>query len=36
MGVTAWLDAGGRGMGAKHYEPYRHLAERGELNIRVF
>ena len=23
-------------MGAKHYEPYRHLAERGELNIRVF
>ena len=36
LGVTAWLDAGGRGMGAKHYEPYRHLAERGELNIRVF
>ena len=23
-------------MGAKHYEPYRHLAERGELNARVF
>jgi predicted amidohydrolase YtcJ len=36
MGVTAWLDAGGRGMGAKHYEPYRYLAERGELDIRVF
>jgi predicted amidohydrolase YtcJ len=36
MGLTAWLDAGGRGMGAKHYEPYRHLAERGELNIRAF
>jgi len=36
LGVTAWLDAGGRGMGAKHYEPYRHLAERGELDIRVF
>jgi predicted amidohydrolase YtcJ len=36
MGITAWLDAGGRGMGAKHYEPYRHLAERGELDIRVF
>jgi predicted amidohydrolase YtcJ len=36
MGLTAWLDAGGRGMGAKHYEPYRHLADRGELNIRVF
>jgi len=36
LGVTAWLDAGGRGMGAKHYEPYRLLAERGELNVRVF
>jgi predicted amidohydrolase YtcJ len=36
MGVTAWLDAGGRGMGAAHYEPYRTLADRGELDIRVF
>jgi predicted amidohydrolase YtcJ len=36
MGVTAWLDAGGRGMGAKHYEPYKNLADRGELNIRLF
>lgn len=36
LGVTAWLDAGGRGMTAKHYEPYRLLAEKGELNIRVF
>jgi predicted amidohydrolase YtcJ len=36
LGVTAWLDAGGRGMGAKHYEPYSYLAERGELDIRVF
>jgi len=36
MGLTAWLDAGGRGMGAKHYEPYKALADRGELNIRVF
>jgi predicted amidohydrolase YtcJ len=36
IGLTAWLDAGGRGMSAKHYEPYRQLAERGELNIRVF
>jgi predicted amidohydrolase YtcJ len=36
LGVTAWLDAGGRGMGPKHYEPYRQLAERGELNIRAF
>jgi len=36
LGVTAWLDAGGRGMGAKHYEPFRQLAERGALNIRAF
>ena len=36
MGVTAWLDAGGRGMGAKHYEPYRYLADRGELTVRLF
>jgi predicted amidohydrolase YtcJ len=36
LGITAWSDAGGRGMGARHYEPYRHLAERGELNVRVF
>src|SRR5262249_9524546 len=36
IGLTAWLDAGGRGMGAKHYEPYKYLADRGELNIRVF
>ena len=36
LGVTAWSDLGGRGMSARHYEPYRHLAERGELNIRVF
>jgi predicted amidohydrolase YtcJ len=36
MGLTAWLDAGGRGMTAKHYDPYKHLADRGELDIRVF
>jgi predicted amidohydrolase YtcJ len=36
LGITAWADAGGRGMSARHYEPYRHLAERGELDIRVF
>ena len=35
-GITAWLDAGGRGMGEEHYAPYRYLAERGELNARVF
>jgi predicted amidohydrolase YtcJ len=36
MGITAWLDAGGRGMGAAHYETYRELAERGELDVRAF
>lgn len=36
LGVTAWGDAGGRGMTAGHYEPYRQLAEKGELNVRVF
>jgi predicted amidohydrolase YtcJ len=36
IGITAWLDAGGRGISARHYEPYKHLADRGELNIRVF
>ncbi len=36
MGLTAWMDAGGRGMSAEHYEPYRFLADHGELNARVF
>jgi predicted amidohydrolase YtcJ len=36
MGITAWLDAGGRGMSNEHYVPYRTLAERGELNARAF
>lgn len=36
MGMTAWMDAGGRGIGAEHYEPYQLLADRGNLNIRVF
>ena len=36
LGVTAWGDAGGRGMTEGHYEPYRLLAERNELNIRVY
>jgi predicted amidohydrolase YtcJ len=36
MGITGWGDAGGRGMTTAHYETYRQLAERGELNARVF
>lgn len=36
LGITAWGDAGGRGVNAHHYEPYRQLAERGELDARVF
>ena len=36
LGITAWGDAGGRGMVAKHYEPFQHLSDRDELNARVF
>ncbi len=36
LGITAWGDAGGRGMGPKHYQPYQDLADRDELNVRVF
>ncbi|HET7764644.1 MAG TPA: amidohydrolase [Burkholderiales bacterium] len=36
MGITAWYDAGGRGVDARHYEAYRTLADRGELNARAF
>jgi predicted amidohydrolase YtcJ len=36
VGMTAWMDAGGRGMSDAHYEPYRYLAEKGELNARVY
>ena len=36
MGLTAWYDAGGRGVNAKHYERYRALADQGELNARAF
>ena len=36
MGLTGWMDAGGRGMTARHYEPYAELARRDELDVRVF
>src|SRR6266704_4905956 len=36
MGITAWYDAGGRGVSEKHYEAYKALADRGELNARAF
>ena len=36
MGVTAWYDAGGRGVDERHYAAYRELAQRGELNARAF
>ncbi|HEY6821253.1 MAG TPA: amidohydrolase [Burkholderiales bacterium] len=36
LGITAWYDAGGRGVTEKHYALYRKLAERGELDARVF
>ncbi len=35
MGLTGWLDAGGRGMSAQHYAPYQYLAQRGQLYARV-
>jgi hypothetical protein len=36
MGITAWYDAGGRGVDDRHYAAYRELASRGELNARAF
>jgi predicted amidohydrolase YtcJ len=36
VGMTAWMDAGGRGMSNAHYGPYRELADRGELDIRIY
>src|SRR2546421_2330436 len=36
MGITAWLDAGGRGMSPGHYDSYKYLSERGDLNVRAF
>lgn len=36
IGITAWLDAGGRGIDARHYAPYAELAKRGELDVRAF
>ena len=36
MGITAWYDAGGRGIDERHYNAYRALADRGELNARAF
>ena len=36
MGMTTWMDAGGRGMSDAHYEPYKQLADSGQLTIRAF
>jgi len=36
VGMTAWMDAGGRGMSDAHYEPYRQLADSGELTARIY
>jgi predicted amidohydrolase YtcJ len=36
MGITAWGDAGGRGMDERHYLPYETLAKDNRLNARVF
>ena len=36
FGLTAWMDAGGRGVDDRHYEPYRELEKRNQLNARVY
>src|SRR5260221_5685581 len=36
MGITAWYDAGGRGMSGKHYQAYKTPPDRGGLNARAF
>src|SRR5258708_12386584 len=36
VGITRGYGAGGRGTREKHYDAYKTLADRGELNARVF
>jgi predicted amidohydrolase YtcJ len=36
FGLTAWMDAGGRGMSRDHYAPYEALEKSHELNARVY
>lgn len=36
MGITTFMDAGGRGMTPEHDVPYQKLAEQQQLNVRIF
>ncbi len=36
LGITAWYDAGGRGIDERHYHAYQSLADQGKLTVRAF
>ena len=36
LGITAWYDAGGRGIDERHYQAYQSLADQNQLTVRAF
>ena len=36
LGITAWYDAGGRGIDERHYQAYQSLVDQSKLTVRVF
>jgi predicted amidohydrolase YtcJ len=36
LGITAWHDAGGRGIDERHYQAYQSLVDQGKLSVRAF
>lgn len=36
LGITAWYDAGGRGIDDRHYQAYQSLADQNQLTVRAF
>jgi len=36
LGITAWYDAGGRGIDERHYQAYQSLADQNKLTVRAF
>ena len=36
LGITAWYDAGGRGIDERHYQAYQSLVDLGQLTVRAF
>jgi len=36
LGITAWYDAGGRGIDERHYQAYQSLVDQGKLTVRAF